>query len=126
MAANVDLTYDLDVEPDDLDIRGNASAIDDETDRETEDAIFARLENGDVWAWAVVTVRATLTIDDETFTGRAVLGGCSYADEADFCQPGGYYDDLQAEALDDLTANVRHDLMRCKGARKALRWLEVQ
>lgn len=83
---------------------GNALASgDDEQDKAAEDEIIRRLNDGDVWAWAAVLVTATLTLPNgKTIAGHASLGGCSYADEKDFCQPGGYFDDMKAEALDDL------------------------
>jgi hypothetical protein len=75
-------------EQDDIPVRGNAMASgDDELDRKTEDWILRRLDSGDVWAWAAVTVRVTwkgISCEDH-------LGACSYDDEADFRQEGGGY-----------------------------------
>jgi hypothetical protein len=42
----------------------------------------------------------------ERFRGEGLLGGCSYESEASFKQPGGYYDDLMAEALDALNGEI--------------------
>ena len=86
-------------EPDFIPVEGNAYVSgDDDFDREVEHNILCRLHQGDVWAWAAVTVVARWG----SFEGKAHLGCCSYADEADFRQPDGYFDDLVAEALEML------------------------
>lgn len=104
-----EVTYTLDVQPEDIPVRGNALASgDDEEDRRAEDEIIERLEAGDVWAWASVVVRA----EWNGFVGRDYLGGCSYANEDDFKAPGGYYDDMKQQALDDLHREVRSALER--------------
>lgn len=104
-----EVTYTLDVQPEDIPVRGNALASgDDEEDRRAEDEIIERLEAGDVWAWASVVVRA----EWNGFVGQDYLGGCSYANEDDFKAPGGYYDDMKKRALDDLYAQVRSALER--------------
>lgn len=95
-----EVVISLEVEQDLTEVRGNALASGDAAaDRECEDEIIARLNDGDVWAWACVRVVAR--------RGNRVaysnwLGGCSYRDEDDFCQPGGYFDDMKAEALAEL------------------------
>ena len=77
---------------DDTPVRGNAlSSGDDEDDRKYEDLILARLNTGDVWAWAQVEVQATLP---DGRTGSAHLGGCCYEDEKDFKTDNPYYEDL--------------------------------
>jgi hypothetical protein len=82
---------------DDTPVRGNALASgDDEEDRKYEDEIIRRINDGDVWAWANVEVHVTLA---DGRTGACRLGGCSYKDEADFKQDGGYYEDLINEAV---------------------------
>ena len=83
------------IEQDDQPVRGNAMASGDDTaDRECENKVLARLNVGDVWAWANVEVCATWN----GITGSDYLGGCSYADEADF-KTGGYYDSMVSEAV---------------------------
>jgi hypothetical protein len=54
------------------------------------------------WAWCSVKVTAKWA----GFEGVDYLGGCSYLDEADFRQPGGYFEDMQKEALTDLKRNI--------------------
>ena len=91
-------------EPDHIPVEGNACASgDDDFDREVEHNILCRLQQGDVWAWAAVTI----VVVWGQFEGRAYLGCCSYADENDFRQPGCYFDDLVAEALAELNRSVR-------------------
>ena len=94
-----DVTFHVIAEQDHIPVRGNALASgDDAEDRRCEDEILKRLNDGDVWAWAVVEVEARY----HGLVGRDVLGGCSYRDEADFREPGGYFDDMKSEALADL------------------------
>lgn len=110
-------TITITVEPEDLEVRGNALASgDDAADKACEDEILSRLDAGDVWAWARVTVRA----EYEGFTGEAHLGGCSYADEDDF-KRGGYYDDMVREATDDLRAELKRAVERGEIAKGILR-----
>jgi hypothetical protein len=98
-----DVTFSVSVEQDDIPVRGNAVASgDDRFDKECEDEILNRLRRNDVWAWARVTVTATWN----RYTGHAGLGACSYKDEAEFREPGGYYDDMKQEALDALNAEL--------------------
>ena len=70
--------------------------------RAVEDEILARLDRGDLWAWCHVVVTARWN----GYVGEAHLGGCSYADEESFRHPGGYYPQMQAEALAALNAVV--------------------
>ena len=122
------VTFTIRAEQDDQQVRGNVCASgDDEHDRADEDAVLERLDNGDVWAWAAVTVRASLDITDPEdegavieFEGTDSLGTCSYADEADFAQPGGHFDDMKAQAVDDLRAAMRDAVERGAVARIAL------
>lgn len=97
------ITYTLYVEQDDMPVRGNAMASgNDAEDREYEDEIIARLNDGDVWAWAQVTVKASIEIDGHEFTGEDYLGGCSYDDVTDFMEHGVYWDDMKAAAREEL------------------------
>ncbi len=77
-------------EPEDLDIEGNCSAIDPQTDREQEKWIHDQLDAGNEWAWC----HAVVTVTYDGFEGSDGLGGCSYLSEADFRTPGGYFDDM--------------------------------
>ncbi len=98
-----EVTVRLQAEPESIPVEGNACASgDDDFDREVEHNILCRLQQGDLWAWAAVTV----VVSWGRFEGRAHLGCCSYADEEDFRQPGGYFDDMVAEALEELNRTV--------------------
>ena len=95
----VEIAIRLKSEPEFIPVEGNASASgDDAFDREVEGSILRRLEQGDIWAWAMVTV----TVSWGSFSASDHLGCCSYADEKDFRQPDGYFDDMVDEALTEL------------------------
>jgi hypothetical protein len=98
------ITYELFVDYDELQVRGNAMASDDDDeDKAVEDEIIERLESGDVWAWAAVTCRASY----KGLIGQDHLGACSYKDTEDFIAPGGYWDDMKSEAKTDLLRNAK-------------------
>jgi hypothetical protein len=86
---------------------GNAEA-----DKALERELCDRLDNGDVWAWAYVTVVARWRSPEGAIEGEDSLGCCSYANEADFRQPGGYFDDMCERALDDLNARLRRQALQ--------------
>jgi len=97
-------TITLHVEQDDIPVRGNAAASGNDTfDREVEDEILERLENGDVWAWASVEVRAEL----QGLSASAYLGCCNYEDEEAF-KKDGYYEDMVREAVDSLAIELEN------------------
>ena len=98
-----EVEFEVCPEPEDVPVRGNAMASgDDELDKEVEDDIIERLDNGDIWAWCHVVVKTRWN----GYEGSASLGGCCYRDEKEFCQPGGYYDDLCKEAIHDLNKTI--------------------
>lgn len=116
------IRYELDADQDDTTpVRGNAMASgDDAADKDAEDEILSRLDSGDVWAWAIVTVRAILTTEEgETYEGSDTLGACTYRDAEDF-KAGGYYEDMQDAALADLRATMRDAKRRGEIAARAL------
>lgn len=97
-----EVEFTIECLPEEEPILGNASAIDDDTDREIAEKILEDLESGNEWAWCLVKVTAHW----EGYEGFASLGCCSYESEASFKEPGGYYDDMKAEALDRLNAQL--------------------
>lgn len=102
-----EVSIDLDMVQDDAPVRGNAiSSGDADVDKEYEDGILRRLDNGDAWAWALVRV----TLRWHNFEASTVLGGCSYESEQSFMEDT-YYSEMCAEALGELNATVR---MSCK------------
>lgn len=107
-----EITYHLTVEMEETPVRGNAMASGDGAlDAKVEDEILARLNAGDVWAWADVTVTAKVTFEGEVFTARASLGCCSYRDEAEFMADG-VYDDMCKEAREELILEMRNQVKR--------------
>lgn len=122
----INISYTVSAEQDDMPVRGNALASgDDKVDKECEDGIIRRLGAGDIWAWAQVKVTASVDLDGRTFSGRAYLGGCSYKDEADFRQPGWYYDDMCKEAREDLIVKLKEAVAVGVVAQAALGHLEA-
>lgn len=112
----------LRAEPDDIPVRGNVvDSGDPDVDRKCEDEIIARLDQGDVWAWASVCVIARFDHEGQQYEGRDYLGACSYKDAADFTKPGGYWDDMKGVAYDDMRANIADAVIRGEGAARALK-----
>ena len=107
--------YEIEAVPDDIPIRGNAmESGDDDADRVYEDKLIERLERGDVWAWALVSVRAVLVDEDgpDLIEGDPdYLGGCVYEDEAGF-KADGYYEEMQEQALDNLKQACKEHMNR--------------
>jgi len=95
-----DITFEIDCLPECMPIKGNASAIDDETDAATEKWIKDELEKGNPWAWCTVRIVGTF----KGLTAKDYLGGCSYRGLQDFMAESGYYDDMRE--------NVRAELQR--------------
>ena len=95
-----EVSFYIECRPEDTPINGNVTAIDPETDRRAEADVRRQLRNGNEWAWCCVRV----VVMWNGFEGDACLGCCSYESEAQFKEPGGYYDALKTEALDDLNS----------------------
>lgn len=90
----------IEVQQDDTPVEGNASAWGEPEDSDYAAEISARLNRGDIWAWALV--RVVCTYPGLPFEGEDYLGGCCYRDEADFRQPDGYFDQMCDLAWEDL------------------------
>ncbi len=89
------ITYALEIEPDLDPVRRNAMASSNaEFDRKVEDEILTRLDSGDTWAWCVVKVTAHYM----GFKASSWLGGCSYENEEQFKEPGGYWEGMKKDA----------------------------
>ena len=100
LAARADI--EVLAEQDETPVRGNAMASgDDAEDRRCEDWVLAELDNGNVWAWAAVTV----IVRYGDFSGVAYLGCCSYDSEADF-RTGGYFEQMVEDARADLIVTL--------------------
>jgi hypothetical protein len=91
-------------------VRGNAIVSgDDDYDKQVEDKILSDLQ-WNPWAWCCVRVIASW----EDFKGDDYLGACSYKSEDDF-KAGGYYEDMKAQALEDLNEEIfrnYHSIMK--------------
>lgn len=81
-------------------------------DAQTMAWIRAQTDNGNVWAWCVVTV----TAEYEGCTGMAILGGCSY--ESRKALEESCLADMTSEAIDDLWRQL--ELRTPAGRAKAL------
>jgi hypothetical protein len=99
MRKNVEIT--LECLPEDCQLEGNVSCIDDATDAANIAWVREQLESGNEWAWCT----ARVTVRWRGFEGSDVLGCCSYASEADFIKCG-YYADMVDEALRMLNESV--------------------
>jgi hypothetical protein len=100
-----DVYFTIEVDYDDIPVRGNAvMSGNKDIDKDIEDDILDRLDDGDVWAWASVKVigsyKGILKASD-------YLGACSYEDEEEFKQDG-YYDDMRQSILDNLNDQLSH------------------
>ncbi len=101
------LDWDVSPEPEEVSIEGNCSAIDDETDRETEEMIRGQLDAGNEWAWCTVVVRCAFDAEDGTrFIGTSALGCCSYKSRRDFEAPDGYLPQMRQDAFDSLLVEL--------------------
>jgi len=99
-------TVTLTAEQDDIPVRGNALASgDDDVDHKFEDDILARLDDGNVWAWAAVT----MTAEYLGHSGADHLGACSYANAEDFRVANDYYSGMVDSALDALAESILTD-----------------
>ena len=93
----------LEVEQSDIPIKDNVMASDNPIeDSKAEKWVRDELNNGNVWAWADVTVKAKW----ENFVGTDHLGGCSYLNENEFKSPGGYYGDMVDMVVLELADNI--------------------
>lgn len=92
--------------PEDLQIKGNASAIDDETDAQVEREILEQLDSGNEWAWCCIKV----TLKWKGFEGTDYLGACSYKSKKDFIEANDYFPDMVSRAFDELVAKIESDI----------------
>lgn len=100
-----DITITLECLPEDIPVQCNAMASgDDAYDKQVEDEINRRLDQGDMWAWCCVKV--TAHHEPSGLEGVDYLGGCNYADEDDF-KAGGYYQDMVSQAKTALEAEIK-------------------
>lgn len=105
------------VSQDDIPVGGNAIASGDDTyDRQVEMEIMKRLDAGDIWAWAFVTVTATWN----SFSGESSLGACSYDNEEQF-RAHDTFKDMVDDALANLTVTCEYAMADLKYREKFLK-----
>lgn len=100
-----DVEIQIQIEPEQVPYRGNASAIGPEEDERTIRYIERRLAAGNDWAWCTVRVVATW----RGYTGDAYLGCCSYPSERAFRRDSGAYRAMVDDAIADLNARIASD-----------------
>jgi hypothetical protein len=84
-----EVTFTVELEEEDIDVRGNFMASgDDEADRADEDAIIERLNRGDMSAWCCLKVTASWN----GFTAVSYLGACSFTE--------GIHQPVEAQAIE--------------------------
>lgn len=72
------------------------------------------------WGWCQVEVRCVVRVGNNSYQGTDHLSGCSYTSEAEFTQPGGYFEDMKKEAFEDLLSMLRCEVIRGREAARAL------
>jgi hypothetical protein len=85
-----DVEIEIAATRDETPVRGNASDLDDPAEaRAEENEILKRIDNGEVWAWAVVTV----TVRDPVsgLSAGIALEEASYRDEQEFRDDRNFY-----------------------------------
>ena len=92
--------------PEQLPIKGHASAIDEETDTQIEQEILRQLNNGNEWAWCSIRI----TLQWKNYKGYDYLGACSYKSMRDFKESGDYFPDMVDIAFNDLVDNIESDI----------------
>lgn len=106
-AINDDIKIAIEALPEDIPVRGNACASGDaDIDRQVENEMLERLENGDTWAWCCVRVTATHP-NAPGLEAVEFLGCCCYHDVDDFKKHSGYYEDMANAARTDLERQIR-------------------
>ena len=103
------IRYTLTIEPEWDGPEGHFASGDDDYDRETVQYIRDELEAGNDWAWC--SVRVACTIPGYDVEGVDWLGGCSYKDKEDFCQEGGYYEDMKSEARAAIISEIADEIV---------------
>jgi hypothetical protein len=90
-------------------VKGNVLASGNDAE---DEKVIKRIAQGDVWAWCMVTITASL--DELDFEGNSYLGCCSYKNQKDFLAPGGYYEDMKGEAIEELKGQIELVLNHAK------------
>ena len=94
-----------DVQPYDYHLSGSTNEQAMEDARKFSISVQNNLLKSLDWGWCIAVVEATLA----SFSGRALLSGCSYVSADDF-KNSCYYDDLVEEAVADLNMDIKMSL----------------
>lgn len=106
-----EVTFLLEIEEEGRPVDGHFCDTEEpEKDRAMEAEIKERLLLGETWAWCTVKVTAVW----KEMSGVDYLGCCSYKDEAEFTQEGGYYEGMKSEALDALNREIEKSFRRIR------------
>lgn len=104
-----DVTFTVQLEQEDMPVRGHFATGEDDLDRKLEQEICDALDAGNVEAWCSITVTATWAAPDGTnYTGHDHLGCCSHlGDKLDEqVEQTVEAHDMRGEALRDLNAEI--------------------
>ena len=117
-----EVEYSVHLQESDVPIDGNASAVNEEYDKEVATEIRRRLQSGDVRAWCDVTVTATWNGE----VGRASLCACNLSPDAG--SEDELVDDyeLKAEAMDRLRSEICARLNRAEALKESLSLVETK
>lgn len=96
-----DVEFTVECEPEIEPTRGNVCCCGD-PGCGAESWVLEQLEQGNMWAWCTVTVKASW----HGITGWDVLGCCSYQSEADFIENSGYMECMKLSALEHLNSEL--------------------
>jgi hypothetical protein len=66
------------------------------------ESVNSMIDKDDTWGWCQVTITAHFG----PFNGKAHLGGCSYESEQDFVENSSYYDQMVAEAIEEVQQEI--------------------
>jgi hypothetical protein len=108
----VNITYEVRIEPEDEQVRGNAAATDDaEADKRVEDAILQELKCGNITYWCCISVIAKVELNGTPFAGQTSLGCCSYSNNEECLAAVDEYG-MKELARDDLKRILKAQIER--------------
>lgn len=117
------VTYTVTIEQEDIPVRGNYMCSDDEAfNKQCEDEVIEKLENGYIEAWCYVKVTASTA---EGFEGFAGIGCCTLSSEYTAEQCAEEYG-LHEEALDALKLELARAVQSGEAAAALLTALETK
>lgn len=97
-----DIEWNVEAEPEDIPIQGNAGLSDDQKRNERIERSIAKQLKTTQWAWCAVVVTGTY----KGITATDCLGCCNYKSKEDFLKNSGYYKDMQNNCLMQLQTTI--------------------